>query len=140
MSRKPWQKPNERSALLMAKWLFTESKPGENNPKPISPATFEISSSKHSEDCPNKENGGNVTTACDRNELENGDEAVEVNPVEMVECWYSDDGDTADDENANEGTAFTGRLRGHRYRKRKRPKKSKLGRLEIVLKARNTII
>ncbi|XP_029721479.1 uncharacterized protein LOC109433075 isoform X2 [Aedes albopictus] len=139
MSAKTWQRSSQQSALLMAKWLFgSKSKPIEsdnnnNNSKPTTPSGSVIESSSCSasvmEDMSDK-----VESACELNDQN----TLKPEPNEMVECWYS--GDELAEDDVEEEQVFTGRLRGHRYRKLKAPKRKKLGHVEIILKARNTII
>nr|XP_029721467.1 uncharacterized protein LOC109425920 [Aedes albopictus] len=141
MSAKTWQRSSQQSALLMAKWLFgSKSKPIESDNKPTTSSGSGIESSPCSssvmEDVADK-----VESACElkgQNTLEPEPNETIVDPVEMVECWYS--GDELAEDDVEEEQVFTGKLRGHRYRKLKAPKRKKLGHVEIILKARNTII
>lgn len=145
MSAKTWQRSSQQSALLMAKWLFgSKSKPIEsdnnnNNSKPTTPSGSVIESSPCSASV-KEDVDAKMESACelnDQNTLEPEPNETVVDPVEMVECWYS--GDELAEDDVEEEQVFTGRLRGHRYRKLKAPKRKKLGHVEIILKARNTI-
>ncbi|EAT36955.1 AAEL010999-PA [Aedes aegypti] len=138
MSSKAWQKQSHQSALLMAKWLFGKSKPEQKiNPKSTPSVIEGISTGSPTvKDTLVDKAEGVICEPIDRNEP--GDEEAEVNPGDMVECRYSDDELTEDE--LEQESICTGRLRGHRYRKLKAPKRRKVGHVEIILRARNTII
>ncbi|XP_065087711.1 uncharacterized protein LOC135709328 [Ochlerotatus camptorhynchus] len=106
---------NTKSAFLMAKWLFGEAgnmqlKPPEAGGGCFNDSAWEI---------PSPVPVG--STIDDRSQLED-EELLDINPAELVECWYSDD-EQEEEETDTIGAGGGGKmtcshnLQGHRFKK-----------------------